>query len=796
MSPKSFSKIPQSASDESEPTSSKLATTSSSPPTSDSSPYLNGELDIEDPKYVRTKSSLSMKLRAFKNKTCGALKCHSRGLRVSRRKNLLITALVMIVLFVVFRYYHTNEVSINQWRYHDASKDIRPRDILNTLHLSDEKLAKLKLEYSELPSENEIDDNDNTKSYNSFDQRLPASLYVAQLSRYLESHRSNVDPTLTLQFSWKDWTDFDKRLLPGHQFLSMNNGYSLESCSEFIRDTGFTRPELCKDLTDSEVRELPNPLYPHFKITGICDPRISKDARVLIAATYLYHSMDAPKRILILDSGRGRALSVRLENSKDRRSILTDYVSSFKAENSDSKKISLRKQMRRLNNAMDGNDLMRALSHSKGIDDLDVFKVVREDYRSLTKLKELKPESFEWNSDSRKLKNSLEKKLNQFEKDCQNKGPDALECDSKYSLTHNLDEVTLQTLKKSPNGRFDKFFHEAGYFGKGMDNGAHFDWRFFGTRKLSEYELDSALHKMMRTWLRFSQIAGIDTWIAHGSLLGYYFNGLSLPWDFDHDVQVTQESLVKLAKSFNQTLVVDGSLGTPDDAMLSDIGMGDYFIDVGPSYYYREKGNGNNAIDARFIDIHTGLFIDITSLSTDKHKPNTGDMGLVLSQEYKKFLKQNRASGSDYKKFVSDRNSHNYELSELSPLIPTLFEGEKTFIPQKINTILSREYMKYRENWSFEHLTWRTRYGQWISDKTCRKFDREGNSCSEDPSVKLDDLLQRSYINKHIKLKDQLNSAKDVVKRTPSEVEAYPRVLRPDTTLMKIAMNRFNDMNI
>ena len=63
--------------------------------------------------------------------------------------------------------------------------------------------------------------------------------------------------------------------------------------------------------------------------------------------------------------------------------------------------------------------------------------------------------------------------------------------------------------------------------------------------------------------------------------------------------------LHKLSLQFNQTIVVED----PED------GFGRYFLDIGSFITLREKGNGNNNIDARFIDIDTGLYIDITALA-------------------------------------------------------------------------------------------------------------------------------------------------------------------------------------
>jgi hypothetical protein len=35
------------------------------------------------------------------------------------------------------------------------------------------------------------------------------------------------------------------------------------------------------------------------------------------------------------------------------------------------------------------------------------------------------------------------------------------------------------------------------------------------------------------------QHLGLETWIAHGTLLAWYWNGQILPWDWDLDTQVS-----------------------------------------------------------------------------------------------------------------------------------------------------------------------------------------------------------------------------------------------------------------
>ncbi|VEU23684.1 DEKNAAC104808 [Brettanomyces naardenensis] len=657
---------------------------------------------------------------------------------------------------------------------------------MEVISLSDTDFNKLELGYSELPI-----NNFGEHEAKVFDPRLPAALYLARLSHYLESiDNGPIDPNLSLRFSWKDWTDFDKRLMPSKKYLDENEGFPIQSCNNFIQETGLFDRSHCRDLTASEIKALPNILYPHFKMVDISDPLIARDARVLIAGTYLYHSFAAPKRILFVDSDHERVISMRTRDSEDGKSVVDDLVEDFLGQGPalSTSVISISEQAKRLYNNLGDNV---PSSSGDGTEQLDNLRVILRSSERTNNPIEFDDKDFEWTKDTSTLKDSLKTYVNTLKLEC-SISPDEPGCDYDKNTTYQLYSNMLQNLEIYPDNQFGKYFHEAGYFSSTPDNGAHFDWRFFGSKKLSEYESTSALHKLIRSWLRLTRILGINTWISHGSLLGYYFNGLILKWDFDHDVQVIQESLFRLARDYNQSLVVDVSLATPEQPGLSDLGIGEFFIDVGSSFYNRERGNGNNAIDARFIDIHTGLFIDITSLASVKSKPDVNVMSQGLKKEYKKFKKDYNFSAKDYECFLSDRNSHFYTLEDISPLIPTLFEGEEAFVPQRTTDILAREYPKYSDNKVYQGHTWRNKYRTWISNQICRSKDKEGNSCSGNAEVRLDDSFQKDYISVHMIDKELLDNSDQEIRRSPAEVRPFSRVLRPDATLMKIANERMH----
>ncbi|RVX66786.1 hypothetical protein B0A52_08979 [Exophiala mesophila] len=215
-------------------------------------------------------------------------------------------------------------------------------------------------------------------------------------------------------------------------------------------------------------------------------------------------------------------------------------------------------------------------------------------------------------------------------------------------------EPTKPTKEPSkPNPDDKKYFHEPG----GDDLLHHYDIRYFQKIVTDEERLDTLRH-LIRAYLLTFEYIGVETWIAHGSLLAWYWNGKILPWDWDLDTQVTDEGLKTLGKHFNQTYYdYDQGDGSPPRR---------YFLDVNSMAWERVRGDGANIIDARFISVDNGLFIDITGLS-EAH-PDT-EPGIIMC-----------------------KNHHKYTLKDIFPLRETHFEGVKAKVPYSYIPILTKEY--------------------------------------------------------------------------------------------------------
>lgn len=74
--------------------------------------------------------------------------------------------------------------------------------------------------------------------------------------------------------------------------------------------------------------------------------------------------------------------------------------------------------------------------------------------------------------------------------------------------------------RSRPRRQDGKYFHEPG----GSELGNHYDSRYFNGIQRYEDKQDTQVH-MLRAYLLFFQEKGVETWLAHGTLLGWWWNG-------------------------------------------------------------------------------------------------------------------------------------------------------------------------------------------------------------------------------------------------------------------------------
>lgn len=215
----------------------------------------------------------------------------------------------------------------------------------------------------------------------------------------------------------------------------------------------------------------------------------------------------------------------------------------------------------------------------------------------------------------------------------------------------------VANLEKRDDSVDTKYFHEPG----GDNEHGHYDIRYF--KGLVPYdEHRPALRHLIRSYLTTLRKLNVETWLAHGTLLGWWWNGRIMPWDYDLDVQVSTASLYYLGKHHNRTT----HEYTFRDDETGETATKTYLLDVNPHHAERDRGDGQNVIDARWIDVSNGMFVDITGLA--ERNPSS-DPGLW-----------------------SCKNYHRYRTTDLYPMRESEFEGVPATIPYSFDRILTEEY--------------------------------------------------------------------------------------------------------
>ncbi|KKY25785.1 putative mannosylphosphorylation protein [Diplodia seriata] len=199
----------------------------------------------------------------------------------------------------------------------------------------------------------------------------------------------------------------------------------------------------------------------------------------------------------------------------------------------------------------------------------------------------------------------------------------------------------------------DKYFHESTFH-------PHYDGRFAETTLTYDDRL-SNLTALVQTYLSTMHDIGAETWIMHGSLLGWWWNRKIMPWDTDIDVQMSEQSMHYLASYYNMTVHHFNIPGT-------DISR-DYMIEINPHYVNGSTTDWLNVIDARWIDTDTGLFIDITSVRHDKEKEDAGNPGWMYCKD-----------------------KHHFRYDDIFPLRDSTFENMPVKIPYAYTALLQEEY--------------------------------------------------------------------------------------------------------
>jgi hypothetical protein len=175
----------------------------------------------------------------------------------------------------------------------------------------------------------------------------------------------------------------------------------------------------------------------------------------------------------------------------------------------------------------------------------------------------------------------------------------------------------------------------------------------------------SVLSELFRSYMLTMQDLGIPTWLAHGSLLSWRWGRKVFPWETDIDMHVNLPDLQFLARFYNMTVYdfrFHDTLGGPNNQ---------YLLDINPSYPERVVGRlDNNRIDARWVDMSNGAYIDITALHL--FEAHAREKGRPLLWQTK--------------------DGHVYDDADVYPLQRTIFEGVEALVPNNANKLTAKEY--------------------------------------------------------------------------------------------------------
>lgn len=171
----------------------------------------------------------------------------------------------------------------------------------------------------------------------------------------------------------------------------------------------------------------------------------------------------------------------------------------------------------------------------------------------------------------------------------------------------------------------------------------------------------SSLILLAQTCLTTMNDIGVETWIMHGSLVGWYWNRRILPWDSDVDLQISERSIEHLAQYYNMST---HRFKVGDSALRRN-----YLLEINPHFRNGSTADKVNMIDARWIDTDTGLFLDLTTLRRNDTAITAGDDGAMMCKD-----------------------GHHYQYDDIYPLRETTFEGVPAKVPYSYVDIIVEEY--------------------------------------------------------------------------------------------------------
>lgn len=215
------------------------------------------------------------------------------------------------------------------------------------------------------------------------------------------------------------------------------------------------------------------------------------------------------------------------------------------------------------------------------------------------------------------------------------------------------------------------------------------------------------LLEILNVFIEFAREKSLPYWIAHGGLIGWFWNNKMLPWDSDIDIQVLYYDLEHSYTKYKNVLYKDR-----------------YLVDINPNSKYRVHQQ-MNVIDARFIDTFNGLYIDITGLV---HDGMTGK----LYEKTPKF----------------------YTVEQIFPLHETVLEGLNVWIPHHVMDVLKQEFGEKVFHWD-HYISNKQRFGEYTWGGIGWKYDPAAHLWVVDKEAQISWWPQRSMKKKPVPAEQQ-----------------------------------------
>ena len=489
---------------------------------------------------------------------------------------------------------------------------------------------------------NQLESIEDLRFYDS-DPRLVWSVYLYHI---LKNQKGNIplksSDDFKLPFSWYDWSDFHYYNI----FLSVMDKFKDRFNCQLITNTYIDRDllhEIENELGDSlflEERSLYEDRFwyrgmtlfdsgiQNYNVSEFCTAynnrnnssyidsfnlpfkvnkiwtKVRPEVYQISARNYLLNTFRNPLSMTILNSNRS-VYQIYLEQDKRRNMIQSKLLANFIGDN-----ISQEDDYK--------------------FDHLNIF----EDFINNDSINQFfKIEIPNKNSSAYQIDN-FELTLDDFKFDIKSKIEELESINKQDDKTLSLhDKNYLNSLKnsyKTHPALAPKYLEEAGSL-QGSKFGSHRDKRFYnGAASDTGISKAARMNSLIRTFQKFVQSNGLVSWLSHGTLYAHLYNGLAFPWDDDFDIQMPIKHLHLLAQHYNQSLILED----PRE------GNGRFFLDVTSSISVRTNANGKNNIDARFVDVDSGVYIDITGLSVSSASYNKGKIDIIPPDKYNEVKEQ------------------------------------------------------------------------------------------------------------------------------------------------------------